>query len=420
MNIIKPITNAAVKAMQPGDIIRDVALKGFGVRRRKATATFFIKTRIHRQQRWITIGSAPAWTADRARQRATEILRNVDTFAETNPPPSQANDNPVTFKEAFDLFAAAHSPHIKANTLAEYTRLTKRRITPYFKNTPLKDIKRADCTNLHRSLVMVPSAANHCLSVISLVYNWAIIENIIPDALNPTKGVRKYKQISRAQFLSRDDLPKLAAAMHESLRRGEVTRIQIASILLLLFTGARRNEIFTLKRSYVDKNRMIAHLPDSKTGKKVIHLGPHAMAVLDALPQIEGNPYYLAGRLPGRCITEIKKPWDKIRKRAGLTDFRLHDFRHSFASFAADAGASARTVGALLGHASIETTKLYIHIFNQQAQNTASQTGEAINAILSGAMLIPQTSTPPSASQPTGSDQPCHTSQGSSSPDPYE
>lgn len=404
MRTTKPITVASIKTMQKGDVIQDPILKGFGARRRSKTISFFVKTLIHRKQRWITIGSVPAWTPERARQRASEILRNIDTFAQENPPPSVASQQALTFEDAFEQFARSHGPHIKASTLAEYRRITNRVIVPYFKGKPLKDITRADCKALHTSLVAVPSAANHSRSIISLVYNWCVAEELIPAAMNPTTGIRKYKSDSRAQFLSHDDLKRLAQAMQESLKRDEVTRIQVSALLLLLFTGARRNEIFTLKRSYVDRSRMIAYLPDSKTGKKVLHLGPHAMAILDSIPEIEGNPYYLAGRLKDTCITEIKKPWDKIRTRAGLTNFRIHDFRHSFASFAADTGASAQAVGSLLGHASIDTTKLYIHIFNQQAQATSEQTGNAINAILASAMIAPPATTQPSANPTTHSD----------------
>ncbi|CFX30157.1 putative Integrase family protein [Candidatus Filomicrobium marinum] len=408
MNIIKSITQTTIKALGPGDTIRDTNLRGFGARRRKNTITFFVKTRYRGSQRWITIGSHPAWSADKARQRASDILRNVDKhFQRTVASPATA-DPYLTFKEAFDRFAVAHGPFIKPRTLKEYTRIANRVIVPYFKDKPLKDFKRADCSAFHQSLIMVPSAANHARALISLVFNWAIIEELIPEALNPTRGVRKYKEISRAQFLSQDDLKRLAKAMHEALLRNEASRIQVATILLLLFTGARRSEIFTLKRNYVDRHRMIAHLPDSKTGKKVLHLGPFAMSILDAIPEVDGNPYYMVGRKAGSCISEIKKPWDKIRKRAGLEGFRLHDFRHSFASFAGDQGASARAVGALLGHASIETTKLYLHIFNQRAKETSRQTGQAIDNILSGALIL-QTSPPPSGNQATHSDPQDHT-----------
>lgn len=419
MNLIKSVTQSAIKTLEPGDTIRDTSLRGFGARRRKNTVTFFVKTRHRGKQRWITIGSHPAWSAERARQQASDILRNVDRHFEPTIDKDKSETAAITFKEAFDRFTAAHGPHIKPSTLREYTRITQRVIVPYFKNKPLKDFKRADCQALHQSLVMAPSAANHARGIISVVFNWAIVEELIPDALNPTKGVRKYKQISRAQFLSQDDLQRLAKALHEALLRNEASRIQVATILLLLFTGARRSEIFTLKRSYVDPHRMIAYLPDSKTGKKVLHLGPYAMSILDSIPEVEGNPYYMVGRKEGTCISEIKKPWDKIRKRAGLEGFRLHDFRHSFASFAADQGATARAVGALLGHASIETTKLYLHIFNQRAKTTSLQTGQAIDNILSGAMIL-QTSPPPSGNPATHSDPQDHTEQGSVSPNQAE
>lgn len=409
MRTIRTITIAAINAMQPGQTIRDPMLKGFGVRYRNATISYFVHTEVNRRQRWYTIGThGSPWTPDSARKRAKEILYETEHGREPFKDLTLADT--TTFKEMFDRFAEHHGPHIKPSTLKEYKRLAARTIVPHFKGTPFSAITRADCLALQRKLVLTPSAANHTTSIIRLVFNWAAKEELIPEALNPCRKIRKFKERSRAQFLTVEDLEQLALSMREALSRGEATPIQVSTILLLLFTGARRSEIFTLKRSYVDQHRMIAHLPDSKTGAKVLHLGPHAMAVLDTIPEVAGNPYYLAGRFPGSCITEIKKPWDKIRKRAGLETFRLHDFRHSFASFAADTGASARAIGALLGHASIETTKIYMHLFNNRAKETASSAGHTISAIMTGASP-PRLSSPVCVPQATHSDPQDHKEQ---------
>ena len=53
--------------------------------------------------------------------------------------------------------------------------------------------------------------------------------------------------------------------------------------------------------------------------------------MLADLPREDGNPWVNRGRLPGSHITDLQKPWRRIRARAGLEDVRIHDLRHSCA-----------------------------------------------------------------------------------------
>ena len=61
-------------------------------------------------------------------------------------------------------------------------------------------------------------------------------------------------------------------------------------------------------------------------------LGPEARTILAGLSREDDNPWVIAGRLPGSHITDLQKPWRRIRARAGLEDVRIHDLRHSCAS----------------------------------------------------------------------------------------
>ena len=99
----------------------------------------------------------------------------------------------------------------------------------------------------------------------------------------------------------------------------------------LLYTGARLMEIQTLKWEHVRGDRI--HLRDAKTGGRVVPLGPEARAVLSAIPRDEDNPWVIAGRLPGSHLTDQQRPWRRIRKRADLEDVRIHDLRHTCASW---------------------------------------------------------------------------------------
>jgi integrase len=109
--------------------------------------------------------------------------------------------------------------------------------------------------------------------------------------------------------------------------------------MLLLLTGARRNEITFAKWGYIDwKNRTLL-VPKSKSGRpRVIALNQSAIALLKATPRNDGNSFIFPSPINGLPSPSLYFPWDRIRKRGGLPDVRLHDLRHSFASFLVNRG----------------------------------------------------------------------------------
>jgi integrase len=97
-------------------------------------------------------------------------------------------------------------------------------------------------------------------------------------------------------------------------------------------------------------------------GTKAIHLNAPALALLQTIPRIEGNPHVICGDKPGQHLVNLEKPWRRICKAAKLDDVRLHDLRHSFASVAASGGQSLVVIGKMLGHSQLATTARYAHL----------------------------------------------------------
>ena len=156
----------------------------------------------------------------------------------------------------------------------------------------------------------------------------------------------------------------------------------IAAIRLLLFTGARLSEILTLRWAYVDTHRRSLNLPDSKSGAKAIPLNQPALDVLESLPRLQGNPFVLVGRVDGKHLVNLQKPWRAIRKEAGLDNVRIHDLRHSFASISVGLGGTLPVIGRVLGHSQPVTTARYAHV----ADKVAAELVEATGALIGQAM----------------------------------
>jgi integrase len=157
-----------------------------------------------------------------------------------------------------------------------------------------------------------------------------------------------------------------------------------AAIRLLVFTGARLNEVLTARWDWLDIPAGELRLPDSKTGAKVIHLNPPALAVLAALPRAAGNPFLIVGGKAGRHLVNLEKPWRRVRKAALLNDVRLHDLRHSFASVGAAGGLSLPLIGGLLGHSQPATTARYAHLAADPLKAASAAVARQIEAAMAG------------------------------------
>jgi integrase len=227
----------------------------------------------------------------------------------------------------------------------------------------------------------------------------------VPDERNPVRRIDKFAEHRRERFLTTQELERLGAATEEAETTGlpwevdqigpnakhnanpeneftKITPTAAAALRLLLFTGCRLREILYLKWEYVDLERGLLFLPESKTGRKTVVLNAPAVAVLAGLDR--NGPYVVPGDDPEKPRSDLKRPWAAIAKRAGLEGVRLHDLRHTYASFGAGSGLGLPIIGKLLGHSQPATTARYAHLDNDPVRRAAETTGGRIAAALEG------------------------------------
>ena len=197
-----------------------------------------------------------------------------------------------------------------------------------------------------------------------------------PDGSNPCRHVKRYKEHKRERFLSPEETERLGQVLREA---EEEMPSAVAAFRLLLLTGCRMSEIRDLRWDYV-KNDCI-ELPDTKTGGRVVPLGPEARAVLSSIPREGGSPWVIKGRLPGSHLTDLQRPWRRIRKRAGLEDVRIHDLRHSYASIALMHGETVLTIGRLLGHDHPGTTLKYTNFADAAAREAVDTVSSVLQRV---------------------------------------
>ena len=196
----------------------------------------------------------------------------------------------------------------------------------------------------------------------------------------------KYRERKRERFLNAKELNRLGEVLTNREQRRLESRYVAAAFRLLILTGCRLREIQTLKWRYL-QNGFIC-LPDSKTGARRIPLPPAARQVLENLPRDPENEFVVIGDVPGQFVTDLQKPWRRIRNEAGLADVRIHDLRHTYASNAVQNGMDIVMVGKLLGHSQIQTTMRYAHLADDPVKQAAEQVSSGLQNALNGTAMI--------------------------------
>ena len=208
------------------------------------------------------------------------------------------------------------------------------------------------------------------------MFELAIKWGLRNDRSNPVKGVHHYKSEPMERYLSLQEIQDLADALEQMNPKRPMF---VALIRLLLLTGARLSEIRTLEWEFVDLDKKVLNLPDSKTGKKTIWLNEDDCEVIKGIPRIEGNPFVIVGLKENSCLVGTGKQWAELLRTAGIKSARKHDLRHTFASVGVQNGISLQEVGELLGHRNSITTQRYAHLAKDQIAASNNKIGSFIN-----------------------------------------
>lgn len=376
------LTKAIVDTTQTyhKEFLWDDEVKGFGMRflasgRRKWVYRYRDQGRRWRQ---LSLGDVGVLTVTIAREQARIAAAKVqigrDPAAER-----EAKRKAISVKELAEIFENSHvALQLKASSAAEYRRALKLYVLPVIGTKKVGEVTRQDVSCLHRDLAHKPTQANRTIEVISKMFSLAEEWGYRPEGTNPRKGVKKYPETKRERFLSEAELSRVGEVLVEM----EYERIEmpaaITAVRLLMLTGCRLNEIMKLKWHYVDFRLGLLRLPDSKTGAKDVPVAPEVLELLRNVPRLDNNPWVLTGKLEGGRLTDLQPFWQRVRQRAGLSDARIHDLRHTFASVAATNGMSLLTIGKILGHKSEQTTKRYAHLDRGTLREAAGQIASSI------------------------------------------
>lgn len=436
------ITRRSIAALAPGParyVAYDTELKGFGVRvMPSGVMSYIVEYRPGAGGRGVakkrvTIGGTDALTPEAARKEAGLLLAQVSLGADPAADRKSAR-GALTVKELVEAFLSEHvEAKRKPSTAHSYRALFFHRFVPEFGTRKASELSTADLAKLHLKLKPTAGRANRLLAIVSSMYAWGSKAGLVaPKGHNPAKDIERYRTRPKERFLSSEEMARIGDAIREgetvgipwqpaptkkvkhapkeAKRRIFIDQHAAAALRLLLLTGARLSEILHLRWEWVDFERGLLLLPDSKTGKKTIVLNAPALSILSALPRV--GVYVIAGAAAGtkkeKPRSDLKRPWATVAKRAGLVErvqkrgqdrkplarpdgepvmvdrvsVRIHDLRHTHASIGAGAGLGLPIIGKLLGHTQASTTQRYAHLDNDPLRKASERIGGDIAAAM--------------------------------------
>lgn len=309
-----------------------------------------------------------------ARRKLAEVAMGEDPF----------KDAPLNLSPTLEAFAENdYIPYVKTYKKSWEMDISRIRnhLLPYFGTMRMKDIEKRDVVQLINDQLPTykPGSINRVIILLRYMFNLAIKWEIEGVFRNPTAGIPLLKENNQVErFLSAEEAKALLIAIKAS-KNPMLQHI----VSMLILTGARKREVLDAKWEDFDMERTSWRIPNTKAGKaRIVPLSDTATALLTKLRKKKRSPYAFANPITLKPYKSIYYSWHTARKEAGLDDVRIHDLRHSFASFLVNAGRSLYEVQTLLGHTQIKTTQRYAHLSTTSLRAASNEVSLAVPELI--------------------------------------
>ncbi|WP_165359338.1 integrase family protein [Lichenibacterium minor] len=364
-------------------IVWDAGEPGFGVIVYPTSKAYTVQYRVDGQSRRVNLGSTAEHTFKDARAKAADVLQAARKGTDLISPPAAKC---MTFEACTREWMALKKPEWSAATYADYEdRFTRLVFTRQVDNGPevgigskaLQDVSPVDVEALHASMAGQTRNQSYVVTLIKAVFNYAVrAKHLDPSHHNPASLAKlprnKDAEAKEQRVLTSPEVEKLGKALASMEAAGEVSPHLAGLLRISLLCGLRPGEARTVTWDNVDLSARTMRVV-GKTGKRTVPLSDAAVEVLKRVHDYRqaANPYVFIGRMTGQHLVGIAKQLDRIAGRAGVPRFSPYVFRHSAATQSLAGGADVRAVQALLGHADLKTTMVYLHADDERKRKAA-------------------------------------------------
>ncbi len=282
-------------------------------------------------------------------------------------------DSAISFADFASVWRERVAPSLKPRSRERWFGIVEKHLKPAFPGA-LRAISAASIeTHIAHRLDRgaQPATVNREVTVIKHMLKRAVAWEYL--SANPAAGIRALKEPSgRTRFLSLEEIDRLLAACD----RAQLRHYLRPFVVVALNSGMRRNEILSLTRRTIDWSNRLITLEATKNGEvRHVYLNDAGFEALRSLPaRLDGDQLFPFG--PNQISMALRR----ALKAAGIEDCRLHDLRHTFASYQAMNGIQGRGLQALLGHKDNRMTMRYSHLSDAYLR-------AAVNAVNLGAEI---------------------------------
>ncbi|HEY6337080.1 MAG TPA: site-specific integrase [Candidatus Sulfotelmatobacter sp.] len=370
------ISEKTVKNLTPpkhgNRILYDAQIPGFGVRITAAGAVgFILNYHVHGRERRFTIGKHPELSVIAARNRALELRRKVNEGIDPLEEREQDRAQPTMNDLCVDYLEHHALVHKRPHSVRDDKQMIAGVIAPKMGSLRVSAVSRQGVAKLHASLKATPYFANRVLALLSKMFSLAIEWHWVSS--NPAQGIPRFHEDRRERWLQPEELRRFVEGLNAYHNQNVADAFR-----LLLLTGSRKSEVLMAEWPMFDLEQGLWTKPSSHTKEKQIEHNPLSVQALQLLAKMkeqgDGAGFLFPG-LSGKPRTTLRVAWSQICKAAGLSNIRVHDLRHSYASYLVSHGVSLHVVGKLLGHSQAQTTQRYAHVAHQSLRDASNLFG---------------------------------------------
>lgn len=382
----------------------DSELRGFGLRVLAKSMSYILMYRNeYGKQRFLTIAKTTEITPEEAKKIAAEKLLLIKQGQD----PAKdkiANRNAMTVSELCDLYWEQGTRHKKSSTLAIDRGRIDRHIKPLIGNRAVKDLRRSDVQQMYydivdgkyarriktksRGLARITGgagSANRVFGLFSAIMTFAVKREIIEK--NPCFGLDKIKTAKIREAIPESRMKILGKILKDEFPKHP---LEVSALRLIALTGCRKGEILELTWDEVDFDEQTFRFKDTKTGRQNRAFGKGAMLELQRIKELfhdesEKGYVFPSVKTVGCHLDDIAKYLVCLcAEHSEFGKYTLHQFRHTFATTAAEMRYADTTIAGLLGHAQRGITSRYIHAVDKALIFAADDVSMKIREWLDG------------------------------------
>jgi integrase len=282
--------------------------------------------------------------AEARKLRAAELMKVEKSQALGFAPPTEA-----TFAEVGQRFLTHQKARLTDRTYERERLIVEGRLAPIFAS--LAEIHRVDVQRYITTRMNEVSAhtVQKELNVLKHLLRLAVEWELVP--FSPALGVKSPRvPAGRVRYLQPTELKAVLTASPDWLR---------PILAVAVSTGMRRSEILGLRWLDVDLDHQRVLLPQTKNGEgRIVYLNELAKAAIESMPKRGATDHVFEVKSP----EQVSVAFARVCRKLNIQDFRLHDLRHTAASWLRMQGADIHTVAQLLGHKDLRMAARYQHL----------------------------------------------------------